>query len=131
MYLGIFILFSGKFIIMNSDWESWLSSNSLLSKAQSSTHNSQLTVSILKSFCLVGFLWASWMVNLAVLCLIIILELLNHIEDLLVLLDHLEDLELLDHIEDLELLDNIEDLELLDHIEDILELLDHLEDLEL
>ena len=94
MYLGIFILFSGKFIIMNSDWESWLSSNSLLSKAQSSTHNSQLTVSILKSFCLVGFLWASWMVNLAVLGFIIILELYIAALFLVIryLLDHIEDL---------------------------------------
>ena len=126
MYLGIF---SGNLLFAVGLGAGFLQKLTSLSGAVNSQIT--LTVTILKSFCLVGFLWASWMVNLAVLCLIIILELLNHIEDLLVLLDHLEDLELLDHIEDLELLDNFEDLELLDHIEDILELLDHLEDLEL
>ena len=129
MYLG---LFSGN-LFLCSRTGSWLSSkNSLLSQAQS-THKITLTVTILKSFCLVGFLWASWTVTLAVLCLIIILELLDHIKDLDI--EDIEDLELeleldIEDIEDLELDLELE-LELLDHIEDILELLNHLEALEL
>ena len=71
------------------------------------------------------------MVTLAALCLIIILELLDHFEDLNI--EDFEDLELeleldIGDIEDLEL--DLE-LELLDHTEDILELLNHLEALEL
>ena len=78
-------------------------------------------------------LWASRMVTLAALCLIIILELLDHFEDLDI--EDIEDLELeleldIGDIEDLELDLELEG-ELLDNIEDILELLNCLEDLQL
>ena len=73
------------------------------------------------------------MITLAALCLILILELLDHFEDLDI--DDIEDLELeleldIGDIEDLELDPELEG-ELFDNIQDILELLNCLEDLQL
>ena len=124
-------LFSGKFSDGEGTGElAFLTLLSLLSLRRSQTHTITFSVTFWKPFSLAG---SFGMITLAALCLILILELLDHFEDLDI--DDIEDLELeleldIGDIEDLELDLELEG-ELLDNIEDILELLNCLEALEL
>ena len=117
-----------KFLLWQKDWE--LAFFTLLSLRHSQTHTITFSVTFWKPFSLAGFFG---MITLAALCLILILELLDHFEDLDI--DNIEDLELeleldIGDIEDLELDPELEG-ELFDNIQDILELLSCLEDLQL